>query len=222
MFKQEEIQEFADKDRRKPTINCQVFADARVLAGLQQYLGMFGLETNGKYSALGNYVFEAFYLSLVRSGKIDPVESTHEALDILSRAGFSLAQLQDKTKNRRMQNALIADRLGDSLFSALGVGEPESEQRPGIAQEEKDAFFKAEFGMSSKDFERAYKEGELSKILPPNPTSSPTPTPTPTIEPVSLSHEEEQEQARRAWQEAKAKDEDLKKFRSFRPEIVEE
>lgn len=118
-FTNADIEEYRNPLIRKPTLNVQVFIDARIIAGLYRYLAGSGAlnQADVKYSTVAGLSLEAFHDALARIGKLQPIESPHQAIEILRAAGFSLAQLEDKKKNRRIQLALLAEDITEG-FSA--------------------------------------------------------------------------------------------------------
>lgn len=113
-FELEELESYKNPLIRKRSLNVQAFVDVRLVAGVFQYFAGRGLG-EPKYSTLLNLVIETFHDTLVRIGKIQPIESPSEALEILRTSGFSLEQLQDKKRNRGIQLSLIGEDMEEGF-----------------------------------------------------------------------------------------------------------
>lgn len=104
------IREFGHKQLR-PSFNIQAFVDARVVAGIHNYLAGVGAITEPKYSTLVGVALEAFYDVLVNNKRIEPITSPHAALETLRSAGYSMIQLKDGRRNRVIRRQLAAESM---------------------------------------------------------------------------------------------------------------
>ena len=118
-FSLDDIEDYKNPLIRKPTLNVQVFADARLIAGLHNYFASSGAIHEARYSTLLNLLIETVHDMLVRKGKIEPFTSPDAAIACLRQAGYSMEQLRDKTRNRRMQLALLAEDMTEGFDSEL-------------------------------------------------------------------------------------------------------
>lgn len=99
---------YYDPTERKTTFNLQAHADVRIVAALYEYFAERGF-TQPSFSALVNVALGTLHDVLAKHGDLMPIEAPSEAVDKLTQAGFSMQQMKEPSRARRLIKHLTAE-----------------------------------------------------------------------------------------------------------------
>lgn len=105
-----------EQDPAPKSFNLQTYIDVRIIAGLHDYFVQHGLVIEPKYSSLAEKALRIFHDFLVEQGQLEAFKSAHEAVEVLTEAGYSTSQFRDQRRNLRHNIQLQQE----SAISGLG------------------------------------------------------------------------------------------------------